>query len=164
MRRETHDDSLRSHFVRTMAAPTNPRKPANPARPPGAPTADAIVATAPATTIMPRSASAFAILDIHGQSSQSNPTRFAGLPSRLMTAGRSVIDAATETSTTMMAPPARPRKIVVGTRSMPDSAMTTVRPLKKTARFAVAPERPIARSLSPPLRRSSRYRDTMNNE
>jgi hypothetical protein len=75
-----------------------------------------------------------------------------------------VIEAATETSTTMMAPPARPRKIVVGTRSMPESAITTVRPLKKTARFAVAPERPIERSLSPPFRRSSRYRDTMNNE
>ncbi len=113
---------------------------------------------------MPRSESAFAFLDIHGQSSQSKPTRFAGVPNRLMTAGNRVIDAATETSTTMMAPPARPRKIVVGTSSMPESAITTVRPLKKTARLAVAPERPIACSLSPPLRRSSRYRDTMNSE
>ena len=164
MRRESHDDSLRSQRVRTMAAATNPRNPATPTRPPGAPTAEAIAPTAPATTIMPSSASAFAVLDIHGQSSQSAPTRFAGVPSRLRTAGSSVIDAATETSTTMIAPPARPRKIVVGTRSMPESAITTVRPLKKTARFAVAPERPIERSLSPPFRRSSRYRDTMNNE
>ncbi len=165
MRRESHDDSLRSQRVRTDGGRDEPEETRQRRRDHRVlRRADAIVATAPATTIMPRSARAFAILDIHGQSSQSDPTRLAGVPSRLRTAGRSVIDAATETSTTMMAPPARPRKIVVGTRSMPESAITTVRPLKKTARFAVAPERPIARSLSPPFRRSSRYRDTMNNE
>ena len=105
---------------------------------------------------MPNSARAFAVLDIHGQSSQSAPTRFAGVPSKLMTAGSSVIDAATETSTTMIAPPASPRKIVVGTSSMPASARTTVRPLKNTARFAVAPDRPIAQLVASLSARSSR--------
>ncbi len=63
-----------------------------------------------------------------------------------------------------MAPPARLRKIVVGMMNIPARASTTVRPLKKTARFAVAPAPPIASSFGNPLRRSSRYRDTMNNE
>ena len=77
-------------------------------------------------------------------------------PSSARIAGSSVIDAATDTSTTMIAPPARLRKIVVGTSSMPASASTTVRPLKKTARFAVAPDIAIASSFSRPFDRSSR--------
>ena len=81
-----------------------------------------------------------------------------------MTAGSIVIDSAIETSTTRIAPPASALKIVLGTSSMPASASTTVTPLKNTARFAVAPERPIASSVSRPRARSSRNRDTMNNE
>ncbi len=81
-----------------------------------------------------------------------------------ISAGSRVIESATEISTTMMAPPARPRKIVVGTSSMPASAITTVNPLKKTARLAVAPDMPIASRLSRPRRRSSRYLDTMKSE
>ena len=77
-------------------------------------------------------------------------------------AGSSVIDTATDTKTTMIAPPARLRKIVVGTRSMPANARTTVKPLKNTARDAVAPDARIASFFSRPLCRSSRYRDTMN--
>ncbi len=81
-----------------------------------------------------------------------------------MSAGSSVMDSATEIRTTMIAPPARPRKIVVGTSSIPARARTTVKPLKNTARLAVAPDLPIASILSRPRCRSSRYRDTMNNE
>ena len=79
-------------------------------------------------------------------------------------AGSRLIDNAIEISTTRIAPPARPRKIVVGTSIMPASASTTVRPLKNTARFAVAPDRPIASRLSCPFARSSRYLETMNSE
>ena len=49
-----------------------------------------------------------------------------------------------------MAPPASPRKMVVGMMSMPASASTTVTPLKNTARFAVAPDARMASSLSRP--------------
>ncbi len=77
-------------------------------------------------------------------------------PSRPITAGSSVIEAATETSTTTIAPPASDRKIVVGTISIPASASTTIMPLKNTARFAVAPVAPIASSFSRPRCRSSR--------
>ena len=150
MRRESHDDSLRSQRVRPTAAATNPRNPP--------PRRDhRVLRPRMRSSRRPRH-------DDHAQEREGvrgpghprpvepvRTHRFAGVPSRLRTAGRSVIEAATETSTTMMAPPARPRKIVVGTRSMPESAITTVRPLKKTARFAVAPERPIERSLSPPF-------------
>ena len=73
-----------------------------------------------------------------------------------MTAGSSVIDAPMASSTTMIAPRPRLRKIVLGTNSIPSSASTTVRPLKNTARLAVAPVRPMASSLSKPRTRSSR--------
>ena len=73
-----------------------------------------------------------------------------------ISAGSKVIDSATEISTTMIAPPASPRKIVVGTSNMPARAITTVNPLKNTARLAVAPDIPIASRLSRPRCRSSR--------
>ena len=79
-------------------------------------------------------------------------------------AGSNVIDSANEINTTMIAPPASPRKIVVGTNNMPARASTTVSPLKKTARLAVAPDIPIDSSLSRPRARSSRYLDTMKSE
>ena len=88
------------------------------------------------------------IRDRYGQLTRS--------PSSESTAGSSVIDDATETSTTTIAPPARLRKIVVGTSSMPASATTTVMPLKNTARDAVAPDARIASSFSRPSWRSSR--------
>jgi hypothetical protein len=85
-------------------------------------------------------------------------------PSRPRNAGSSVIEPAIAAIVTRMAPPARLRKIDTGTISIPSSASTTVRPLKNTARLAVAPERRIASSFSNPFFRSSRYRDTMNSE
>ena len=79
-------------------------------------------------------------------------------------AGRSVIDAPSAAIVTRIAPPASDRKIVAGKIIIPSRASTTVRPLKKTARFAVAPAAPIASSFAKPFFRSSRYRDTMNSE
>ncbi len=79
-------------------------------------------------------------------------------------AGSSVREARIEASTTSIAPAAMLRKIVVGIRNIPISANTTVSPLKNTARLAVAPAAPIAPCGSNPLRRSSRYRATMNRE
>ena len=73
-----------------------------------------------------------------------------------MMAGSRVIVTRTETMTTMIAPAARLLKIVEGTMSMPVSASTTVRPLKNTARLAVAPVMRMAACLSRPLLRSSR--------
>ena len=85
-------------------------------------------------------------------------------PSFARIAGSSVIDEMIETNVTKMAPAASARKIVVGMMNIPSSARTTVMPLKKTARFAVAPAAPIASSFSKPFFRSSRNRDTMNSE
>jgi hypothetical protein len=75
-----------------------------------------------------------------------------------------VSEAATAATTTKMAPAPSERKMVLGTRSMPISASTTVIPLNSTARLAVAPAASMASSLSRPCRRSSRYRETMNSE
>ena len=106
----------------------------------------------PPTTAPPASiamnTSSVGMRDRYGQLTRS--------PSIESTAGSRVIDDATDTSTTMIAPPARLRKIVVGTRSMPARATTTVSPLKNTARDAVAPEARIASFFSRPLWRSSR--------
>jgi hypothetical protein len=85
-------------------------------------------------------------------------------PSSASNAGTSVSAAPTETSTTVIAPTARLRKIVCGTTNMPISAITTVSPLKSTARLEVAPARAIASSVSRPALRSSRKRETTNSE
>ena len=102
----------------------------------------------PPISTRPRSTKTFATRDIHGQSIRS--------PILQSIAGSSVIDAAIDTSVTKMAPAASARKIVVGMMNMPSSASTTVIPEKNTARLAVAPEAPIASSLSKPFFRSSR--------
>jgi len=77
-------------------------------------------------------------------------------PRRPSMAGSSVSDMMTEMRTTMMAPAPRLRKMVEGMRSMPKRARTTVMPLKKTARLAVAPAAATASSFSRPRLRSSR--------
>ncbi len=83
-------------------------------------------------------------------------------PSRLSTAGSSVSAAATEVMPTRIAPAARLRKIVLGMSSRPSIAITKAKPLKSTARLAVAPVAAIASSFSRPPERSSRKRDTTN--
>ena len=50
--------------------------------------------------------------------------------------------------------------IVLGTSRRPVIASTNALPLKRTARFAVAPAAAIASTFSRPLARSSRKRDT----
>ncbi len=77
-------------------------------------------------------------------------------PSTASSAGSSVIEAPSAAIVTRIAPPASARKIVVGMMSIPASARTTVRPLKNTARLAVAPAAPMASSLTKPFFRSSR--------
>ena len=52
--------------------------------------------------------------------------------------------------------------MVNGTTSMPHSAMTTVMPLKRTARLAVAADRPTASGTARPAASSSRKRERMN--
>ena len=69
-------------------------------------------------------------------------------PSFARIAGSSVIDEMIETNVTKMAPAASARKIVVGMMNIPNSARTTVIPLKNTALLAVAPAAPIASSFS----------------
>ena len=81
---------------------------------------------------------------------------FTRSPSRLRTAGSSVSAASTETMPTRIAPSARLRKIVSGTRSIPNIANTKAMPLKRTARLAVAPDATIASIFSSPRTRSSR--------
>jgi hypothetical protein len=54
-----------------------------------------------------------------------------------------------------IAPTPRLRKIACGTTNIPISAITTVSPLKSTARLEVAPARAIASSWSRPVLRSS---------
>jgi hypothetical protein len=129
----------------------------------GAPSALGMATPTPRATRISKSVNTFPTNDFHGQltRSPSGSTRF---PKRERRAGSKVIERASDTSTTRIAPPARPRKIVSGMISMPASARITVRPLKNTARFAVAPDIPIASSLSLPRARSSRYLDTMNSE
>ena len=85
-------------------------------------------------------------------------------PSRLRTAGSSVVAASTEVMPTRIAPAARLRKIVFGMISSPSIAMTKAKPLNSTARFAVAPVAPIASSFSRPAVRSSRNRETTKSE
>ena len=108
-----------------MPVPTKPTRP-----PIGATAVAPTAARAPPTTAPPTSIAtntrSVGIRDRYGQFTRS--------PSSDSTAGSSVIDDATDTSTTMIAPPARLRKIVVGTSSMPARATTTVMPLKNTAR------------------------------
>jgi hypothetical protein len=105
-----------------------------------------------------------------GSWEESTRARLASLgqlmrsPRRPRIAGRRVIDAAREASVTRMAPAPKLRKIDAGTMNIPSRASTTVRPLKNTARLAVAPAAPMASSLGNPFFRSSRYRDTMNSE
>ncbi len=82
--------------------------------------------------------------------------QFTRSPRRASSAGSSVIDAASAAIVTRIAPPASERKIETGMIIMPSRARTTVSPLKKTARFAVAPAAPIASSLANPFFRSSR--------
>ncbi len=77
-------------------------------------------------------------------------------PSRLSTAGSSVNAATTETMPTRIAPSARLRRIVSGTRSIPHIASTKAMPLNRTARLAVAPEATMASIFSCPRTRSSR--------
>ncbi len=77
-------------------------------------------------------------------------------PSRRNSAGSNVIVAAIEARTTRIAPAAIDRKIVVGRMNIPSSAKTTVIPLNRTARLAVAPVAEIAPSRSKPFIRSSR--------
>jgi hypothetical protein len=67
-------------------------------------------------------------------------SEFTRSPRRLSSAGSSVSEARTATTTTKIAPAAMLRKMVVGTMSIPIRARTTVRPLKNTARLAVALE------------------------
>ncbi len=81
---------------------------------------------------------------------------FTRSPMTASSAGSSVSEAATATSTTTIAPAAMLRKIVVGFSSIPASASTTVIPEKNTARLAVAPAALMAASLSRPRARSSR--------
>ena len=85
-------------------------------------------------------------------------------PSRLRTAGSRVSAAATDTTPTMMAPAARLRRTLVGTRKRPSSAITKVVPLKSTARLAVAAVIAMAASLSSPRARSSRKREMTKSE
>ena len=81
---------------------------------------------------------------------------FTRSPSRLSMAGNSVSAASTETMPTRIAPSARLRRIVSGTRSIPNIASTKAMPLKRTARLAVAPDATIASIFSIPRARSSR--------
>ena len=85
-------------------------------------------------------------------------------PRRLITAGRSVSAATTETMPTRIAPVARLRMIVFGTSSRPVIASTNAAPLKRTARLAVAPAVSMASSFSRPWERSSRKRLRMKSE
>ncbi len=89
---------------------------------------------------------------------------FTRSPNRWSIAGRSVSAAATDTMPTMTAPAARLRRMFVGTRNMPNSAITNVEPLNSTARLAVADVRWMAVSLSRPAARSSRNREMTKSE
>jgi hypothetical protein len=89
-----------------------------------------------------------ACLDSRGQLMRS--------PRRPTIAGRRVIDAASDARVTRMAPAARLRKMDTGMMSIPSREITTVSPLKNTARLAVAPAAPMASSLGKPFFRSSR--------
>ncbi len=64
----------------------------------------------------------------------------------------------------MIAPSPIDWKKEAGTMSMPRRATTTVRPLKRTVRPAVAPARSVAWSLSRPRSSSSRKREMMMSE
>ncbi len=87
-------------------------------------------------------------------------SRLTRSPSRLSTAGSSVIAATTETTPTRIAPVASERMIVFWTSSRPHIASTNALPLKSTARLAVAPVAAIASVFSRPRWRSSRKRET----
>jgi hypothetical protein len=71
---------------------------------------------------------------------------------------------AIETTATTIAPRARLRRIVSGTRNIPNSASENAVPLRTTARVAVLATLRIASRCGRPLAFSSRRRETMNSE
>ena len=87
---------------------------------------------------------------MRGRSTQSpNSERTAGSATRLPS---------TAAATTRMVPIAKPSKIVLPDRNMPDIAAITVRPLIATARPDVAAAVRMASRFSAPRARSSRAR------
>ena len=64
------------------------------------------------------------------------------------------------TTPTMIAPSARLRRMVSGTRSSPSRATTNELPENRTALLLVPPVATIASTLSRPACRSSRYRES----
>ncbi len=79
-------------------------------------------------------------------------------PSSESIAGRTVTEPATETSTTRIAAIAKPSKISIPERNMPDMATTTVTPEIRTDRPEVAAAMRSAVAGSRPRTRSSRTR------
>ena len=73
-----------------------------------------------------------------------------------MSAGSNVSEVSSVVKTTSIAPTPMLMVRSMGTTTMPSMASTTVIPLKKTARLALAPEAAMASIFSRPRARSSR--------
>ncbi len=97
----------------------------------------------------------------HGSGSRNRSTR---VPTALSIAGRSVIEASTETQTTTIAPAAIERSAFTSIAKSAASETATVRPLKTTAVPELAIARASACVLSTPLCSSRRKRLTMKSE
>ena len=91
-------------------------------------------------------------------------SRFTLGPRSMSTAGNNVSVATNSTITTRTAPRPSERKNAIGTMNSPNSAITTVTPLKSTVRPAVAPVRSTASATDRPLPISLRKREIMISE
>ena len=96
--------------------------------------------------------------------SQGSASRSTRSPSTISTAGWNVSATAIDTRPTITAPRPRLRSVVSGTSSIAIIASVKAMPLKTTARVAVPATTRIASRVSRPRWRSSRRRETMNNE
>ena len=97
----------------------------------------------------------------HGRRTRKRSTR---VPATARSAGRSVVEASTETETTTMAPIASERIPFTGIANRPASDTATVAPLKTTAVPELESARARASCSLAPSRNSRRKRLTMNSE